>query len=125
MHGAKRKFAAVGNSELREDLVQVRFHRAMGKIQALRQPLCRELRDVKLPRCQQIAAARRSLPSWAMVGTQDLMMHPEAQRFMAQRTPALTIKEIDASHSAACRTPTPSNLIEVAVNCILTVSLEA
>src|SRR5712691_952516 len=47
-------------------------------------------------------AAWKMLPSWAMVGTRDLMIHPDAQRFMAG---ARTIEEIDASHSVAVSHP--------------------
>ena len=62
-------------------------------------------------------AAWKTLPSWAMVGTRDLMIHPDAQRFMAQRAGALTIEEIDASHSVAVSHPAVvANLVEVAVN---------
>jgi hypothetical protein len=52
-----------------------------------------------------------------MVGTRDLMIHPDAQRFMAQRAGARTIEEIDASHSVAVSHPAAvANLIQVAVN---------
>jgi pimeloyl-ACP methyl ester carboxylesterase len=62
-------------------------------------------------------AAWKTLPSWAMVGTRDLMIHPDAQRFMAQRAGARTIEEIDASHSVAVSHPAAvANLIQVAVN---------
>ena len=62
-------------------------------------------------------AAWKTLPSWAMVGTRDLMIHPDAQRFMAQRAGARTIEEIDASHSVAVSHPAVvANLVEVAVN---------
>jgi pimeloyl-ACP methyl ester carboxylesterase len=43
------------------------------------------------------AVAWRTLPSWYMVATRDQALHPQAQRFMAQRADALTV-EVDASH---------------------------
>jgi pimeloyl-ACP methyl ester carboxylesterase len=62
-------------------------------------------------------AAWKTLPSWAMVGTRDLMIHPDAQRFMSRRAGARTITEIDASHSVAVSQPKAVvDLIEVAVN---------
>ena len=62
-------------------------------------------------------AAWKTLPSWAMVGTRDLMIHPDAQRFMAQRAGARTVEEIDASHSVAVSHPAAvADLIQVAVN---------
>ena len=71
-------------------------------------------------------AAWKTLPSWAMVGARDLMIHPEAQRFMAQRAGARTIEEIDASHSVAVSHPAAvADLIEVAVNSVAPVASNA
>jgi pimeloyl-ACP methyl ester carboxylesterase len=68
-------------------------------------------------------AAWKTLPSWAMVGTRDLMIHPEAQRFMARRTGARTVEEIDASHSVAVSHPgAVADLIETAVNATMPAS---
>ena len=54
------------------------------------------------------------------------MIHPDAQRFMAQRAGARTIEEIDASHSVAVSHPAAvANLIEVAVNAATPVPLNA
>jgi pimeloyl-ACP methyl ester carboxylesterase len=71
-------------------------------------------------------AAWKTLPSWAMVGTRDLMIHPDAQRFMAQRAGARAIEEIDASHSVAVSHPTAvADLIEVAVDAATPAALNA
>jgi pimeloyl-ACP methyl ester carboxylesterase len=71
-------------------------------------------------------AAWKTLPSWAMVGTRDLMIHPDAQRFMAQRAGARTIEEIDASHSVAVSHPAAvADLIQVAVNAANAAALTA
>jgi pimeloyl-ACP methyl ester carboxylesterase len=43
-------------------------------------------------------AAWRSLPSWFVIATADQAIHPDAQRFTADRAGADTI-EVDASHS--------------------------
>jgi pimeloyl-ACP methyl ester carboxylesterase len=43
------------------------------------------------------AAAWKTVPSWAVVGTQDLVIPPDTQRSMAQRAGA-TITEVAASH---------------------------
>jgi pimeloyl-ACP methyl ester carboxylesterase len=68
----------------------------------------------------------KTLPSWAMVGTRDLMIHPDAQRFMAQRAGARTIEEIDASHSVAVSHPAAvADLIQVAVNAASAAALSA
>ncbi len=62
------------------------------------------------------AAAWKTLPSWAMVATSDRMIHPDAQRFMAERTGARTIEEIDASHSVAVSQPAAvADLIQTAI----------
>jgi len=45
-----------------------------------------------------VAGAWKSLPSWYAVATMDNSIHPEAQRFMAQRAGAETI-ELDGSHT--------------------------
>jgi pimeloyl-ACP methyl ester carboxylesterase len=49
-------------------------------------------------------AAWRVLPSWYVVATADHMIHPHAQRFMAQRAGADTV-ELDASHAVAMSQP--------------------
>jgi pimeloyl-ACP methyl ester carboxylesterase len=43
------------------------------------------------------AGAWKTLPSWAVVGTQDLVIPPQTQRQMAERAGA-TITEVDGSH---------------------------
>jgi pimeloyl-ACP methyl ester carboxylesterase len=48
--------------------------------------------------------AWRVLPSWYVVATADHMIHPRAQRFMAQRAGADTV-ELDASHAVAMSQP--------------------
>jgi pimeloyl-ACP methyl ester carboxylesterase len=50
------------------------------------------------------AAAWKTLPSWYAVATEDRAIHPDAQRFMAQRAGAHTI-EIHASHAVALSQP--------------------
>ena len=55
-------------------------------------------------------AAWKTLPSRFVVATADRAVHPEAQRFMAQRIGADTI-EVDASHAVAMARP-----IEVAAH---------
>jgi pimeloyl-ACP methyl ester carboxylesterase len=61
-----------------------------------------------------------------MVGTRDLMIHPEAQRFMAPRAGARTIEEIDASHWVAVSRPAAvADLIEVAVAATMPAALNA
>ena len=71
-------------------------------------------------------AAWKTLPSWAMVGTRDLMIHPEAQRFMAQRAGARVIEEVDASHSVAVSRPAAvADLIEVAVAATMPAALNS
>ncbi|TWD82991.1 pimeloyl-ACP methyl ester carboxylesterase [Kribbella amoyensis] len=46
----------------------------------------------------------KKLPSWTVVSTQDNAIHPEAQRFMAQRSGG-TVVEIEGSHSVAVSQP--------------------
>lgn len=59
--------------------------------------------------------AWRSLPSWSIVATSDQVVHPAAQRSMAERAGAYTI-EIDASHSVAASHPDRvADLIQIAV----------
>jgi pimeloyl-ACP methyl ester carboxylesterase len=41
--------------------------------------------------------AWKSLPAWALIGTQDRMIHPDHLRWMAQRGKAVAC-EISASH---------------------------
>jgi pimeloyl-ACP methyl ester carboxylesterase len=50
------------------------------------------------------AAAWKTLPSWYAVATADQVIHPDAQRFMAQRARA-QIVEVDASHAAMISQP--------------------
>jgi pimeloyl-ACP methyl ester carboxylesterase len=49
-------------------------------------------------------AAWRSIPSWYLVSTQDQTLHPDMQRFYAQRIGATT-SEINASHVAFISRP--------------------
>ena len=43
-----------------------------------------------------------AVPSWSVVATSDLMIHPDAQRFHGRaRGIAHALEEIDASHSVA------------------------
>jgi len=61
------------------------------------------------------AAAWKTLPSWAVVATEDNAIPPDAERHMAQRAGAQTI-EVDASHSIALSQPTAvAELIRTAV----------
>lgn len=72
------------------------------------------------------AAAWKTLPSWAMVATSDLMIHPDAQLFMARRSGARTIEEIVASHSVAVSQPAAvADLIQTAVNATTRVAVGA
>jgi pimeloyl-ACP methyl ester carboxylesterase len=48
--------------------------------------------------------AWRTVPTWFVVATADRAIHPDAQRFMAQRAGADTI-EVDASHAVARSQP--------------------
>lgn len=49
--------------------------------------------------------AWRTLPSWYLVARQDNALHPEAQRFFAQRMAAKKIAEVDSSHAAMVSQP--------------------
>jgi pimeloyl-ACP methyl ester carboxylesterase len=49
-------------------------------------------------------AAWRSIPAWYLVSTQDMTLHPDLERFYAQRMGATT-SEIDASHVAFISRP--------------------
>lgn len=48
--------------------------------------------------------AWKSLPSWYLVSTEDHMINPDAQRFMARRMKA-TISEVAASHASMLSHP--------------------
>lgn len=50
------------------------------------------------------AAAWKTLECWYVVATADRVIHPEAQRFMAERADARTL-EVDASHAVATSRP--------------------
>jgi pimeloyl-ACP methyl ester carboxylesterase len=50
------------------------------------------------------AAAWKSLPSWAVVGTEDRVIPPDTQRRMAQRAGA-TITEVAGSHVSMVSNP--------------------
>ncbi|MEA2471395.1 MAG: hypothetical protein QOE38_2394 [Thermoleophilaceae bacterium] len=70
------------------------------------------------------AAAWKSLPSWAVVATEDNAIHPDAQRHMTRRAGAQTI-EVDASHSIALSQPKAvADLIEAGVNATSGVPVE-
>jgi len=56
--------------------------------------------------------AWKTLPSWAVVGTQDRVIPPDTQRRMAQRSGA-TITDVDASHVSMVSNP------QVAIDAIL------
>ncbi len=58
------------------------------------------------------APAWKSIPSWAVVGTQDLVIPPGTQRSMAERAGA-TITEVEASHVSMVSHP------DVAIDAIL------
>jgi pimeloyl-ACP methyl ester carboxylesterase len=49
-------------------------------------------------------ATWRTLPTWYAVATADKAIHPDAQRFMAQRAGSTTV-EIDGSHAVAVSQP--------------------
>jgi pimeloyl-ACP methyl ester carboxylesterase len=62
--------------------------------------------------------AWRSKPTWYLVTTQDRMIPPDAQRFMANRANATTV-EADGSHAIYVSRPEPvAALIETAVKSI-------
>ncbi|GAB3828749.1 alpha/beta fold hydrolase [Kribbella italica] len=46
----------------------------------------------------------KRLPSWTLVSTQDQAIHPDAQRFMAERAGGTTV-EVEGSHSVAVSQP--------------------
>jgi pimeloyl-ACP methyl ester carboxylesterase len=48
--------------------------------------------------------AWKKLPTWNLVATQDRAIHPDAERFMAQRAGGTTI-EVEGSHSVAVSQP--------------------
>jgi pimeloyl-ACP methyl ester carboxylesterase len=50
--------------------------------------------------------AWKTIPSWYLVGRQDQVIAPAAQRFMARRAHARTV-EIDASHASYVSRPGP------------------
>jgi pimeloyl-ACP methyl ester carboxylesterase len=59
--------------------------------------------------------AWKSLPSWFAVATGDNAIHPDQERFYAQRAGSITI-EIDASHSVAVSQPEAvADLIRTAI----------
>ncbi|ADB31590.1 alpha/beta hydrolase fold protein [Kribbella flavida DSM 17836] len=49
-------------------------------------------------------AAWKSIPSWALISTQDLAIPAESMRFMAKRAESTTV-ELDASHAVAVSHP--------------------
>ena len=60
-------------------------------------------------------AAWKTLPSWFAVATHDHAIHPDQERFYAERAGSITI-EIDASHSVAVSQPTAiADLIRTAI----------
>jgi pimeloyl-ACP methyl ester carboxylesterase len=62
------------------------------------------------------AAAWKTIPSWALVGTEDNAITPEQQLFMAHRAGA-TIDEVDSSHLAMVSHPDEvTKLIETAAD---------
>jgi pimeloyl-ACP methyl ester carboxylesterase len=62
-----------------------------------------------------LAAAWKTLPSWAVIATADNAIPPDGERHMAKRAGAQTI-EVDASHSIALSQPTAvAELIRTAV----------
>ena len=62
------------------------------------------------------AAAWKTLPSWAIIATEDNAIPPDAERHMAARAGAQTV-EADASHSIALSQPTAvADLIRTAVS---------
>ncbi len=63
------------------------------------------------------APAWKSLPSWAVIGTQDLVIPPATQRHMAERAGA-TITEVDGSHVSMVSHP------QAAIDAILAAAAE-
>jgi pimeloyl-ACP methyl ester carboxylesterase len=53
------------------------------------------------------APAWKAIPSWAVVGLQDLVIPPETQRRMAERAGA-TVSEVDGSHVSMISKPQAS-----------------
>lgn len=71
------------------------------------------------------AAAWKTLPSWAVVATDDNAIHPDAERHMASRAGAETI-EVEASHSIGLSQPKAvADLIRTAVNAVSTATVVA
>jgi pimeloyl-ACP methyl ester carboxylesterase len=52
-------------------------------------------------------AAWKSLPSWAVIGTEDRVVPPDVQRVMAKRAGA-TIREAVGSHLSIISNPQPT-----------------
>ena len=62
------------------------------------------------------ATAWKMIPSWALVGTEDVTITPASQRFMAERAGS-TIEEVKASHvSMISRPNVVAELIETAAD---------
>ncbi|MER7680694.1 alpha/beta hydrolase [Streptomyces sp. NPDC096934] len=63
------------------------------------------------------APARQKKPTWYQISTSDRMIHPDQERWMAERmNPRKTI-ELDASHASLASQPGPvTDLIEEAAN---------
>jgi pimeloyl-ACP methyl ester carboxylesterase len=69
--------------------------------------------------------AWRSRPSWYLVTTEDRMIPPPAQRFMAERAGA-TVAETPASHSVFLSAPsTVAGLIRTALESAASISVAA
>jgi pimeloyl-ACP methyl ester carboxylesterase len=51
------------------------------------------------------AAAWKTKPCWYQVSTQDRMISPDGQRFMAQRMDARDVLEVDAGHASMASQP--------------------
>jgi len=51
-----------------------------------------------------VHGAWKTLPSWALVSTQDRMINPDLERFMAKRAGATTI-EVRSSHASPASHP--------------------
>jgi pimeloyl-ACP methyl ester carboxylesterase len=60
--------------------------------------------------------AWKSIPSWYLLGTEDMAIPPATQRFMAERATS-TIEEVSASHASMVSQPdVATKLIMTAVN---------
>jgi pimeloyl-ACP methyl ester carboxylesterase len=60
------------------------------------------------------AAAWKTIPSWALVGTEDRTITPDSQRFMAERAGS-TIEEVKSSHVSMISHPNAvTKLVEIA-----------